>query len=324
MTHPRRTFLRLAASAAALPAVSGFARAETYPSRPVRIIVGFAPGSSADIVARMLAPALSERLGQDVIVDNRTGTGGNLAAEAAVNATPDGYTLLMAGPSSAINATLYEKLGFNFARDIAPVTTVVESANVMVVRRSSAASSIPDFIALAKANPGTLTMASAGVGTAAHLAGEMFGMMTGVELVHTPYRGGAGAYDDLLAGRVDVYFPSFASSIDYIRAGRLCALGVTTPQRHPLLDVPSVGEFVPGYEVHTWFGIGAPRNTPHDIVDRLNADINATLADTRVAARIADLGATVVAGSPTRFGRLIADETARWAKVIGFTGTTTV
>jgi tripartite-type tricarboxylate transporter receptor subunit TctC len=310
--------LRLAASAAALPAVSGFARAETYPSRPVRIIVGFAPGSSADIVARMLAPALSERLGQDVIIDNRTGTGGNIAAEAAMNALPDGHTLLLAGPSNAINAALYEKLGFNFARDIAPVTTVVECANVMVVRRSSAASSIPEFIALAKANPGSLTMASAGVGTAAHLAGEMFGMMTGVELVHTPYRGGAGAYDDLLTGRVDVYFPSLASSIDYIRAGRLCALGVTTPQRHPLLDVPSVGEFVPGYEVHTWFGIGAPRNTPADIIDRVNMEINAVLADPGIAARVAQLGSRVSPSPSADFAKLIADETAKWSAIIGF------
>ena len=323
MTLPRRTFVRLAAGAVAAPAISRFAWAATDPSRAVRIIVGFAPDSSADIVARLLARSLSDRTGQKFIVDNQSGVGGNIATETVVNAAPDGHTLLMVGPSSAIDATLYDKLGFDFRRDIAPVAAVARSPNVILVNPSVPATTVGEFITLAKADPGQLTMASAGVGTATHLAGELFKMMTGAEMVHVAYRGGAGAYADLIAGRADVYFPALASSLDYIKSGALRALAVTAPRRQRLLDLPAVGEFVPGYAADTWFGIGAPRNTPADIVDRLNREINAALADPKLAPRIADCGGTVVAGSAADFGALIAAETERWAKVIKFAGATT-
>jgi tripartite-type tricarboxylate transporter receptor subunit TctC len=327
MTLPRRTFVRLAASAVAAPAISGFAWAHSDwahsdPSQPVRIIVGFAPGSSADIIARLLGRSLSERLGQQFIVDNRPGAGGNLATEAVVNAVPDGRTLLLVGPSDAINATLYDKLTFNFRRDIAPVAPVVRAPNVMVVAPSVGAETVRDFIALAKADPGRLRMASAGVGSTSHLAGEMFKMMTGAEMVHVAYRGGADTYTDLLAGRADVYFPALASSIESIKAGGLRALAVTTPRRQRLLDVPTVGEFVPGYAASTWFGVGAPRNTSAGVIERLNREINAALADPKVAQRIADCGSTVVTGSATDFGALLTAETERWARVIKATGTT--
>lgn len=321
MTIRRRTFVRLAAAAAALPAVSRFAWAQAYPSRPVRIVVGFAPGSASDIIARMLGARLSEHLGQEVIVDNRPGVGGNFATEAAVNAAPDGHTLLVLGPSSAINATLYEKLGFNVLRDIAPVATVVRSPNVMLVGASVPATTLPEFIAYAKTNPGKLVMASAGVGTASHLAGELFEMVTGTEMVHVPYRGGGSAVDAaLIDGSVDVYFPSLASSIEFIKAGKLRALAVTTPQRSRSLNIPAVAEFVPGYEASTWFGIGAPRGTPSHIVDRLNAEINAVSAESDVAEWVADWGGSVQAGSPADFGTLIADETAKWAGFIKCSG----
>ena len=321
MKLPRRTFVRLAASAVAAPAISRFAWAATDPSQPIRIVVGFAPGSSPDIIARLLGQSLSERLSRQFVVDNQSGIGGNIATEAVVNAAPDGHTLLMIGPSSAIDATLYDKLGFDFRRDIAPVAAVVRSPNVMVVSPSVQATTVAEFIALAKADPGKLTMASAGVGTATHLAGELFKMMTGAEMVHAAYRGGAGAYADLIAGQADVYFPALASAHSYIKTGQVRALAVTTPRRQPQLDSPTVGEFVPGYEADTWFGIGAPRHTPSGIVDRLNTEINAALADPKVAARLADFGGTVSAGSPADFGTLIADETEKWAKVIRFSGT---
>lgn len=316
MTLPRRTFLHLAAGAAALPAVSSFAWARTYPSRPVRVVVGLAPGSAPDILSQLLGRSLSERLGQQFIVDNLIGVGANLAAEAVVNAAPDGHTLLMAGPSSAINATLYQKLGFDFMRDIAPVAAIAHSPNVMLVRPTVSAMTVPEFIALAQNNPGQLKLISAGVGTATHLCGELFELLTNTNMVHVPYRGGAGAYDDLLAGLVDVYFPPLASSLNYIKAGQLRALGVTTTSRHEGLNVPTIGEFVPGYEAGTWFGIGAPRHTPAEIVSWLNQEINASLADPTVKARIADLGGTIIAGSPGNFGQLIAKETQKWAKVI--------
>ncbi len=322
MTLPRRTFVRLAAGAVAAPAISRFAWAAADPSRTVRIMVGFAPDSSADIVARVLARSLSERTGQKFIVDNQSGIGGNIATEVVVDAAPDGHTLLMVGPSNAIDVTLYDKLGYDFRRDIAPVAALVRAPNVMVVSPSVPANTVAEFIALAKTDPGRLTMASAGVGTATHLAGELFKMMTGAELVHVAYRGGAGAYADLAAGQADVYFPVLASSLESIKAGELRALAVTAPRRQWLLDVPTVGESVPGYEVSTWFGIGAPRNTPADIVDRLNTEINAALADRNVSARLTGLGGTIIAGSPADFGKLIADETARWAKVVKFSGAT--
>ena len=316
MTLPRRTFLHLAAGAAALPAVSPFAWARTYPSRPVRIVVGLASGSSPDILSHLLGQSLSERLGQQFTVDNLTGVGANLAAEAVVKAVPDGHTLLMAGPSSAISATLYQKLGFNFLRDIAPVAAVAHSPNVMLVGSTVAARTVPELIALAQANPGQLKLASAGVGTASHLCGELLELMAGINLVHVPYRGSAGAHADLLSGKADVYFPPLASSIDYIKTSQLRALAVTTASRHEGLDVPTIGEFVPGYEASTWFGIGAPRNTPAEIVTWLNQEIHASLADPKVKARIADLGGTVIAGSPANFGKLIANDTEKWAKVI--------
>jgi tripartite-type tricarboxylate transporter receptor subunit TctC len=316
MTLPRRTFLHLAAGAAALPAVSPFAWARTYPSRPVRIVVGLAPGSSPDILSHLLGQSLSERLGQQFTVDNVTGVGANLAAEAVVKAEPDGHTLLMAGPSSAISATLYQKLGFNFLRDIVPVAAVAHSPNVMLIGPTVAARTVRELIALAQANPGQLKLASAGVGTASHLCGELLELMAGINLVHVPYRGGAGAHADLLNGKADVYFPPLASSIDYIKTGQLRALAVTTASRHAGLNIPTVGEFVPGYEASTWFGIGAPRNTPAEIVSWLNQEINASLAEPKVKARIADLGGTVIAGSPANFGKLIANDTEKWAKVI--------
>jgi tripartite-type tricarboxylate transporter receptor subunit TctC len=323
MTLPRRTFVRLAASAVAAPAISRFAWAAADPSRSVRIMVGFAPDSSADIVARVLAQSLSERTGQRFFVDNQSGVGGNIATEMVVEAAPDGHTLLMVGPSNAIDVTLYDKLGHDFRRDIAPVAALVRTPNIMAVGPSVPANTVAEFIALAKADPGRLTMASAGVGTSSHLAGELFKMMTGAELVHIAYRGGAGAYADLAAGQADVYFPALASSLESIKAGELRALAVTAPHRHRLLDVPAVAESVPGYEVSTWFGIGAPRNTPADVLHRLNFEINASLADRSVSARLAGLGGTIVTGAPSDFGKLVADETARWAKVVKFSGATT-
>jgi tripartite-type tricarboxylate transporter receptor subunit TctC len=302
----------------ALPASSPFAWAQSYPSRPVRIIVGFAAGSSADIIARLLSRSLSERLGQQVIVVNQPGVGGNTATEMVVQAEPDGYTLLMGGPSTAINATLYERLDFTFLDDIAPVAATVRFPNVMLVGPSVSATSVAELIALAKANPGKISMASAGVGTASHLSGELFRMMTGVNIVHVPYRGGGtDAYSALLGGEVGVYFPAMASSLGYIRAGQLRALAVTTAsRRQELPDIPTMGESVPGYEASTWFGIGAPRNTPAGVVARLNAAINASFADPKVKARVADLGGTALAGSPADFGKLIAEETEKWAKLI--------
>jgi len=322
MRLPRRAFLHLAAGAVALPAVPRFAWAQTYPSRPVRIVVGFAPGSAADTIARLLGQSLSERLDQPFIIDNRSGVGGNLAAEAVVNAKPDGYTLLLTGPSNTINTTLYEKLGFDFRRDITPVAAGVQSPNVMVISPSLPVRTVPEFIALATANPGKITMASAGVGTATHLAGELFQMMTGVNLVHVPYRGGEGAYSDLLSGAVDVYFPPLLSAIQSISSGKLRALAVTAASRLAKLPgIPAVAESVAGYEANTWFGVGAPRNTPARIVERLNREINASFPDPKVKARLADLGGTAFAGSPADFGQLIADETAKWAKVLRFSAT---
>jgi tripartite-type tricarboxylate transporter receptor subunit TctC len=311
MTLPRRAFLNLTAGALALPAVSPLAWAQI----PVRIMVGFAPGSSPDIVARLIARSMSERLGQDVVVDNRPGVGGNLATEAVVNAQPDGNTLLLVGPSSAIDATLYERLDFTFLRDIAPVAGLVRSPNVMLVNPALPANTVSELIALAKTRE--ITMASAGVGTAAHLAGEQFRMMTGIHMVHVPYRGGAGAYADLARGAVDVYVPSLASAMDYLKAGAVRALAVTSASRVAALPgIPAMAESVPGYEAGTWFGVGAPRGTPAAIVDRLNREINASLADSAVKARIAELGATAFAGSAADFGTLIADETRTWARVV--------
>jgi tripartite-type tricarboxylate transporter receptor subunit TctC len=318
---PRRQFLHLAAGAAALPAVSRITWAQAYPSRPVRIIVPFAPAGATDITARLIGQWLSERLGQQFVIDNRPGGGSNIGTEAAVRAPVDGYTLLMVGAFNAINATLYDKLNFNSIRDIAPVAGIIVVPNVMVVNPSVPAKTVPELIAYAKANPGKLTMASAGIGAPSHVSGELFKMMTGVDMVHVPYRSGGPALTDLLGGQVQVQFPTTVSSIEYIRAGRLRALAVTTATRSEVLrDVPTVGEFVPGYEATGWYGIGAPKNTPNAIINKLNKEINAALADPKFKVRLADLGGTPLVGSPADFGKLIVEETEKWAKVIKFAG----
>jgi tripartite-type tricarboxylate transporter receptor subunit TctC len=317
MKLPRRNFLHLAAGAAALPAASRIAWAQPYPSRPVRIVVGLAPGGANDIVARLLGQRLSERLGQPFVIENRPGGGGNIATEAVVRAPADGYTLLMVGSYNAINATLYDNLNFNFIRDIAPVASIATNPLVMEVHPSVAAKTVPEFIAYAKANPGKINMASPGIGSAPHLAGELFKMRAGVDMVHVPYRGGVPALTDLLGGQVQVYFPGTVSSIEYIKTGRLRALAVTAATRSEALpDLPTVGEFVPGYEASSWFGVGAPKATPAEIVDKLNKEINAGLADPKIKARFADLGGEVLVLSPAHFGNFIVDETEKWGNVI--------
>jgi tripartite-type tricarboxylate transporter receptor subunit TctC len=321
MKLPRRTFLYLTAGAAALPAVSRIARAQAYPTRPVRIIVGFPPAGGADIVARLIGQWLSERLGQQFIVENRPGAGSNIGTEAVVRAPPDGYTLLLVTSPNAINATLYDKLSFNFTRDIAPVAGLTRDPNVMEVNPSVPVKTVPEFIAYAKANPGKINMASAGNGTGGHVAGELFKMMTGVNMVHVPYRGAGPALTDLIGGQVQVMFDVMTSSIEHIRAGKLRALAVTSSTRSEALpDVPTMGEFVPGYEASNIRGVGVPRNTPAEIIDWLNKEINAGLADPKMKARFADLGVTVLAGSPADFGRLMAEEVEKWAKVVKFSG----
>ena len=321
MTLQRRQFLHLAAGAAVLPAVSRIAWAQTYPSRPVRLIVPFPTGGGAEIIARLIGQWLSERLGQPFIIDNRPGAGTNIGTEAVVRAPPDGHTLLLVNSANAINATLYDKLNYNFIRDIAPVASISRGPNVMVVHPSLPAKSVPELIAYAKANPGKLSMASGGIGSGSHVAGEMFKMMAGVNMVHVPYRGVAPALTDLLGGQVQVMAASSAGSIEYIRSSKLRALAVTGPTRTDVLpDIPSVGEFLPGYEASGWFGVGAPKGTPVEIVEKLNKEINAALADPKMKARIADVGGTVLPGSPAEFGKLIADETEKWGKVVEFAG----
>jgi tripartite-type tricarboxylate transporter receptor subunit TctC len=319
MKLPRRNFLHLAAGAAVLPAVSRIARAQAYPSRPVRIIVGFTPGGAADIVARLIGQWLSERFGRPFIIENRPGAGSNIATEVVVRAAPDGYTLLLAGISQAVNATLYEKL--NFMRDIAPVAGIMTMPLVMEINLSVPAKTVPEFIAHAKANPGKINMASAGNGVTSHVSGELFKMMSGVDMVHVPYRGGAPALTDLLAGQVHIYFDLMPNSIGYIRAGKVRPLAVTTATRSEALpDLPTVGDFVPGYEVSAWYGLGAPRGTPLEVIDQLNREMNAGLTDANMKARFADLGGTVLAGTPAEFGKLLADETEKWGKVVKFAG----
>jgi tripartite-type tricarboxylate transporter receptor subunit TctC len=317
MKLPRRNFLHLAAGAAALPTLPRFAWAQAYPTRPVRIIVGFAPGGGNDIMARLIGPWLSERLGQQFVIENRPGAGTNIATEAVVNAPPDGYTLLLASLPNASNATLYEHLKFNFIRDITPVAGISLDPFAIEVNPSVPVKTLPEFIAYAKAHPGKLTMASGGIGSGNHIFGELFQMMSGVHLVHVPYRGAGPALVDLLGGQVQVMFASMPSSIEYVRAGRLRALAVTTATRSPLLpDIPMMSEFVPGYEASFWTGIGAPKNTPPEIVDKLNKEINAALADPKMKARLTDLGVAALPGSPADFGKLIASETEKWGKVI--------
>jgi tripartite-type tricarboxylate transporter receptor subunit TctC len=320
MQVPRRKFLQLSAGAAAL-AVSRFAWAQAYPSRPVRLIVPFPPGGGAEISARLIGQWVSERLGQPFIIDNRPGAGTNIGTEAVVRAPPDGHTLLLVNAANAINATLYDKLSFNFIRDIAPVIGIMRVPSVMVVHPSLPAKSVPELIAYARANPGKLSMASGGIGSGSHVAGELFKMMAGVNMVHVPYRGVAPALTDLLGGQVQIMAASSASSIEYIRSSKLRALAVTGPTRTDVLpDIPSVGEFLPGYEASGWFGVGAPRNTPGEVIDGLNNEINAGLADPKIKARFADLGGTVLGGSAADFGKFVADETEKWNKVVKFAG----
>jgi tripartite-type tricarboxylate transporter receptor subunit TctC len=317
----RRHVLHLAAGAAALPFAPPVARAQGYPTRPVHLIVPLAAGGATDIVARLVGQWLSERLGQPFVIENRPGGGGNIGTETVVKAPPDGYTILMGSTTNAINATLYDKLNFNFIRDIAPVGTISRNALVMVVNPSVPANSVPEFIAYAKANPRKLNMASPGNGSPNHVSGELFKMMTGVDMIHVPYRSGGPALTDLLGGQVQVMFPATVSSIEYIKNGRLRALAVTSATRSELLpDIPTVAEFVPAYEARNWFGICAPNSTPPEIVENLNKEINASLDDPKITARLADLGATRLPGSPSDFGKLIADDTEKWAKVIQFAG----
>jgi tripartite-type tricarboxylate transporter receptor subunit TctC len=321
MKLPRRQFLHLAVGAAALPAVSRFAWAQTYPARPVRIVVPFAAGGSTDIIARLIGQWLSERLGQQFVIENRPGAGSNIGTEVVVNAPPDGYTLLLVGASSAINATLYEKLNFNFLRDITPVSGINSVPFIMAVHPSFPAKTVSEFIAYARANPGKVNMASGGNGTAGHLSGELFKLLTGLNMAHVPYRGEAPALTDMLAGHVQAMFGTMPASIEYVRAGKLRPLAVTSARRSELLpDLPTVGDFVPGYETSAWQGVGAPKSTPVEIIDRLNKEINAGLADPKIKARVADMGGTVLAGSPADFGKLIADETEKWGKVVKFSG----
>jgi tripartite-type tricarboxylate transporter receptor subunit TctC len=317
MKFPRRQFLHLAA-AATFPAVSRVAWAQTYPTRPVRIIVPAAAGGGSDITARLIGQWLSERLGQQFIIENRPGAGTNIGTEAVVRAPADGYTLLLVASPNAVNAALYQKLDFNFIRDIAPVASVVTVPLVVVIHPSVPARTVPEFIAYARANPGRLNMGSGGIGTPSHVAGELFKMMTGVNMVHVPYRGGAPAVADLLGGQLQVMFANMLESIEYVRASKLRPLAVTTATlpSAALPHLPTVSEFVPGYEASQWYGIGAPTNTPAEIVAKLNTEINATLTDPKIKARFADLGGTVLAGSPADFGKLIVEETEKWAKVI--------
>jgi len=321
MKLPRRNFLHLAAGAAALPAVSRIAWAQAYPARPVRIIVGFAAGGGGDITARLIGQWLSERLGQQFIIENRPGAASNIATEAVVRAPADGYTLLLVGAFNAVNATLYDKLNFNFVRDITPVAGIVVYPNIMLVNPSVPAKTVPELIAYAKANPGKLTMASSGIGSPAHVAGELFKMMAGVDMVHVPYRSAGPALTDLLGGQAQIAFPSMPSSIEYVRAGKLRALAVATATRSDELPgIPTVSEFLPGYEASSWFGLGAPKATPAEIVDKLNNEINVGLVDPKMKARLADLGETPFPGSPADFGKFIAAETEKWAKVVKFAG----
>ena len=323
MKFPRRQFLHLAAGAAALPFTRHVAKAQAYPSRPVRIVVGFPAGGSQDIVARLIGQWLSERLGQQFVVENRPGAGGNIGAEAVVRAPADGYSLLLVGAPNAINATLYEKLNFNFVRDISPVATFMRIPNVMEVHPSVPVKTVPEFIAYTKANPGKINMASAGNGTTQHVSGELFKFMTGVNMVHVPYRGNAPALTDFLGGQVQVMFDNMPTSLPHIQAGKLRPLAVTTAVRSSVLpDLPPVADFVPGYEASAFFGIGAPKNTAPEIINTLNREINAALADPKMKARLADQGGTALPGSSADFGKLIAEETEKWGRVIKFANIT--
>jgi tripartite-type tricarboxylate transporter receptor subunit TctC len=317
----RRQFLYLAAGAAALQVVSRIAWGESYPSRPLRLIIGYPPGGSADITARLTGQWLSERVGQPVVIESRPGAATNLATEAVVRAAPDGYTLLLVAPANAINATLYDKLTFNFLRDIEPVAGIIRFPNVVVVNPSLPIKTIPELIAYAKANPGKLNMASSGNGSTIHMSGELFKMLTGINMVHVPYRGGAPALTDLIAGQVHVMFDNVPTSAEHIKAGKLRGLAVTSTARSEVLpDLPTVGDFLPGYEASAWYGLGVPKNTPGEVIDKINKAMNAILADPKSQTRFAELGASLLPGSPADFGKLIAEETEKWGKVVKFSG----
>src|SRR4051812_10480991 len=321
MTFPRRQFLRLAGAAVALPAVSRIARAQAYPSRQIRLIIGYPPGGSADITARLIAQWLTERLGQSVIVEGRPGGGTNIATEAVINAPPDGYTLLLVAPANAINATLYEKLNHVFLRDVDPVAGLIRFPNVVVVNPSVPVKSIPELIAYAKANPGKLNMASSGNGSTIHMSGELFKMLTGINMVHVPYRGGAPALTDMISGQVQVMFDNIPTCAEHVKSGKLRGLAVTSTTRSEVLpELPTVADFLPGYEASAWYGFVAPRNTPADVIDTLNKATNAALADPMVKTRFTELGAILLPGSRADFGKLLADETEKWGKVVKFAG----
>jgi tripartite-type tricarboxylate transporter receptor subunit TctC len=321
MKLPRRRFLQMAAGVVALPAVSRTARAQSYPSKPVRLIIGYPPGGSADITARLTGQWLSERLGQPVVVESRPGAATNLATEAVVRAVPDGYTLLLVAPANAINATLYDKLSFDFLRDIVPVAGIIRFPNVVVVNPSLPIKTIPELIAYAKANPGKLNMASSGNGSTIHMSGELFKMLTGITMVHVPYRGGAPALTDLISGQVQVMFDNVPTSAEHVRAGKLRGLAVTSTVRSDVLpDLPTVGDFLPGYEASAWYGLGAPKGTPDEVIDKVNKAMNAILADPKSQARFKELGASLLPGSPADFGKLLVEETEKWGKVVKFSG----
>jgi tripartite-type tricarboxylate transporter receptor subunit TctC len=315
----RRNFLRLAAGAVALPALARVARADTYPSRPVHLVIGYLPGGSADMTARLFGQWLSERLGQQFVVESRAGGSTNIATEAVVRAVPDGYTLLLPSPANATNASLYDKLNFDFRNDIEPVAGLIRFPDVVDVNLDLPVKTIPELIAYAKANPGALNFASSGVGSTLHVAGELFKMMTGVDIVHVPYRGGAPAMLDLIAGRAQVIFDNVPTSVEYIRAGKIRPLAVTSTERVALFpDLPTMADDVPGYEAGAWYGIGAPKGTPPEIVEKLNREVNAILAEPEVKAKLAALGASLLPGTSADFGKLVADETEKWRKVIRF------
>jgi tripartite-type tricarboxylate transporter receptor subunit TctC len=317
----RRQFLGLVAGAAALPPLSRIARAQVYPARPVRLLVGYAAGGPADTNARLVGQALSERLGQPFVVENRPGAGSNIAADAGAKAAPDGYTLLLATAANAINATLYKDLKYDFSRDFAPVATLAREPLVMAVSLSGPAKTLPEFIAYGKANPGKITMASAGNGTASHVSGELFKMLAGIDMVHVPYRGATPALTDLLGGRVDIYFSPMSGAIEYIRTGKLGALAVTTSIRSEgLPNLPSASEIVPMYEASQWYGLSAPKNTPREVISKLNSEVNAVLVEPKFKQRVTDLGEATFAGSPADFEKLIIEEIEKWAKVVSFSG----
>ena len=321
MTFSRRQLLRIAGAAAALPAVSSFAHAQAYPARQIRLIIGYPPGGSADITARLMAQWLGERLGQPVIVESRPGGGTNIATEAVINAPPDGYTLLLVAPANAINATLYEKLNHNFLRDIEPIAGLIRFPNVVVVNPSVPVKTIPELIEYAKANPGRLNMASSGNGSTIHMSGELFKMMTGVNMIHVPYRGGALALTDMVGGQVQVMFDNIPTAMEFVKSGKLRGLAVTGAARSETLpDLPTVADFLPGYEATSWYGVGAPKGTPKEIIDKLNREVQTILADPKTKARFSELGAIMQPGTPAEFGKLVADETEKWGKVVKFSG----